>query len=125
MEILNPYSQAITDRRQAMNPQNFVVIGRSRFAEITEFPTLDFADYEQRLTSLQGVLQLIQKAYLGTPPKRFRRRNLICKPRKNRRAHVNHYSSARVSVIHRGRGCERKSWVCFERGLVRGVSVSL
>ena len=28
---------------------------------------MDFADYERRLTSLQGVLQLIQQAYLGTP----------------------------------------------------------
>jgi len=50
-----------------MNPQNFVVIGRPRLAEISEFPKMDFADYERRLTSLQGVLQLIQQAYLGTP----------------------------------------------------------
>ena len=28
---------------------------------------MDFADYERRLTSLQGALQLIQQAYLGTP----------------------------------------------------------
>jgi polyphosphate kinase 2 (PPK2 family) len=28
---------------------------------------MDFADYERRLTSLQGVLQVIQQAYLGTP----------------------------------------------------------
>jgi len=28
---------------------------------------MDFADYERRLTSLQGVLQLIQQAYLGRP----------------------------------------------------------
>jgi polyphosphate kinase 2 (PPK2 family) len=50
-----------------MNPQNFVVMGRPRLAEISEFPKMDFADYERRLTSLQGVLQLIQQAYLGTP----------------------------------------------------------
>ncbi len=50
-----------------MNPQNFVVTGRPRLAEISEFPKMDFADYERRLTSLQGVLQLIQQAYLGTP----------------------------------------------------------
>ncbi len=50
-----------------MNPQNFVVMGRPRLTEISEFPKMDFADYERRLTSLQGVLQLIQQAYLGTP----------------------------------------------------------
>src|SRR5208283_3042953 len=49
-----------------MNPQNFVVMGRPRLAEITEFPKMDFADYERRLTSLQDLLQLIQQAYLGT-----------------------------------------------------------
>ena len=58
------------------------------------------------------------------PTKRLQRRNLICKPRKNRRAHVNHYRCARVPVVP-VRGCEWKSWVCFERGLVRGVSVNL
>ena len=42
-------------------------MGRPRLAEISEFPKMDFADYERRLTSLQGVLQLIQQAYLGTP----------------------------------------------------------
>ena len=41
-------------------------MGRPRLAEISEFPKMDFADYERRLTSLQGVLQLIQQAYLGT-----------------------------------------------------------
>jgi polyphosphate kinase 2 (PPK2 family) len=49
-----------------MKSQNFIVTGRPRLAEITEHPTLDFADYERRLTSLQGALQLIQQAYLGT-----------------------------------------------------------
>ncbi|HUB63633.1 MAG TPA: polyphosphate kinase [Methylocella sp.] len=49
-----------------MNPQNFAVTGRPILAEITDFPKLGFADYERRLTSLQGVLQLIQQAYLGT-----------------------------------------------------------
>jgi AMP-polyphosphate phosphotransferase len=42
---------------QAMNFQDFVVTRRPRFAEITEHPQLDFADYERRLTSLQGALQ--------------------------------------------------------------------
>ena len=49
-----------------MKPQNFVVTRRPRLAEITEHPKMDFADYERRLTSLQGALQLIQQAYLGT-----------------------------------------------------------
>jgi polyphosphate kinase 2 (PPK2 family) len=50
----------------AMKSQNFVVTHRPRLAEITEHPQLDFADYERRLTSLQGALQRIQQAYLGT-----------------------------------------------------------
>jgi AMP-polyphosphate phosphotransferase len=49
-----------------MNSQNFVVTCRPRLAEITEHPKMDFADYERRLTSLQGALQLIQQSYLGT-----------------------------------------------------------
>jgi len=51
---------------QAIESQSFIVTGRPRLAEITEYPKLDFADYERRLTSLQEVLQLIQQAYLGT-----------------------------------------------------------
>jgi polyphosphate kinase 2 (PPK2 family) len=47
-------------------PQRFRVARRPRLAEIVEHPKMDFADYERRLTSLQGVLQLIQQAYLGT-----------------------------------------------------------
>ena len=50
-----------------MNSQLFIVTGRPRLADISEFPKMDFADYERRLSSLQGVLQLIQQAYLGTP----------------------------------------------------------
>src|SRR5215468_9309741 len=49
-----------------MKPQNFVVTRRPRLAEITEHPKMDFADYERSLKSLQGTLQLIQQAYLGT-----------------------------------------------------------
>jgi polyphosphate kinase 2 (PPK2 family) len=45
---------------------DFVVTRRPQLAEITEHPKMDFADYERRLTSLQGALQLIQQAYLGT-----------------------------------------------------------
>jgi AMP-polyphosphate phosphotransferase len=49
-----------------VNPENFAVAGRPRLKDITEHPEMDFADYERRLTSLQGVLQLIQQAYLVT-----------------------------------------------------------
>jgi polyphosphate kinase 2 (PPK2 family) len=50
-----------------MNSRRFRVSRRPRLAEIAEHPKMDFADYERRLTSLQGVLELIQQAYLGTP----------------------------------------------------------
>ncbi len=50
----------------ALKSQNFHVGRRPRLAAIAEHPKMDFADYERRLTSLQGVLQLIQQAYLGT-----------------------------------------------------------
>jgi AMP-polyphosphate phosphotransferase len=49
-----------------MKSRNFVVTRRPRLAEITDHPKIDFADYERRLTSMQGTLQLIQQAYLGT-----------------------------------------------------------
>jgi polyphosphate kinase 2 (PPK2 family) len=49
-----------------MKSSNFVVTRRPRLASITAHPIMDFADYERRLTSLQGTLQLIQQAYLGT-----------------------------------------------------------
>ncbi len=49
-----------------MKSQNFVVTGRPRLAQITKHPKMDFADYERRLMSLQGVLQLVQQAYLGS-----------------------------------------------------------
>src|SRR5262245_4033004 len=52
---------------QELKSQNFIVTNRPRLGEITEYPKMDFADYERRLTSLQGVLQAIQQAYLGTP----------------------------------------------------------
>jgi polyphosphate kinase 2 (PPK2 family) len=50
----------------ASNPRNFIVRRRPRLGELNDHPELDFADYERRLASLQGVLQLIQQAYLGT-----------------------------------------------------------
>jgi hypothetical protein len=49
-----------------MQSRNFVVKRRPRLAAIKAHPKMDFADYERRLTSLQGALQLIQQAYLGT-----------------------------------------------------------
>jgi len=52
---------------RAMKPRRFQVTRRPWLAEIDEHPKMEFADYERRLTSLQGVLQLIQQAYLGTP----------------------------------------------------------
>jgi polyphosphate kinase 2 (PPK2 family) len=53
-------------RRGLRQVNDFVVTRRPRLAQITENPKMDFADYERRLASLQGVLQLIQQAYLGT-----------------------------------------------------------
>ncbi len=49
-----------------LKSQNFQIARRPRLDKIAEHPKMDFADYERRLTSLQGVLQLIQQAYLGT-----------------------------------------------------------
>jgi polyphosphate kinase 2 (PPK2 family) len=49
-----------------MQSRNFVVTRRPRLASIKSHPKMEFADYERRLTSLQGALQLIQQAYLGT-----------------------------------------------------------
>ena len=49
-----------------LNPRNFIVTGRPQLSELVGHPELDFADYERRLVSLQGLLQLIQQAYLGT-----------------------------------------------------------
>jgi polyphosphate kinase 2 (PPK2 family) len=48
------------------NPRRFIVKRRPRLAKLTDYPELDFAEYERRLASLQGVLQLIQQAYLGS-----------------------------------------------------------
>jgi polyphosphate kinase 2 (PPK2 family) len=49
-----------------MKSESFIVKGRPRLSELTQHPKLAFADYERRLVSLQGLLQLIQQAYLGT-----------------------------------------------------------
>jgi polyphosphate kinase 2 (PPK2 family) len=50
----------------ALDLRSLTVTRRPRLAAIAEHPKMEFADYERRLTSLQGVLQLIQQAYLGT-----------------------------------------------------------
>jgi AMP-polyphosphate phosphotransferase len=52
---------------RTISSRRFKVALRPRLSAITEHPKMDFVDYERRLTSLQGVLQLIQQAYLGTP----------------------------------------------------------
>ncbi len=49
-----------------MSSRRFKVARRPRLSAITEHPKMNFVDYERRLTSLQGALQLIQQAYLGT-----------------------------------------------------------
>jgi polyphosphate kinase 2 (PPK2 family) len=50
-----------------MRSSDFVVAGRPRLAAIRHFPTVEFADYERRLATMQETLQLVQQAYLGTP----------------------------------------------------------
>jgi AMP-polyphosphate phosphotransferase len=52
---------------RTMSSRRFKVALRPRLSAITEHPKMDFVDYERRLASLQGGLQLIQQAYLGTP----------------------------------------------------------
>jgi AMP-polyphosphate phosphotransferase len=47
-----------------LKPRDFEVTGRPRLSDIAQHPKMEFADYERRLSSLQGVLQLIQQAYL-------------------------------------------------------------
>src|SRR6202035_4646671 len=49
-----------------MKSTDFVVLNRPRLTAIRDFPTVEFADYERRLSSMQETLQLVQQAYLGT-----------------------------------------------------------
>jgi polyphosphate kinase 2 (PPK2 family) len=49
-----------------LKPRDFEVTRRPRLAEIAQHTKIEFADYERRLSSLQGALQLIQQAYLGS-----------------------------------------------------------
>ena len=48
-----------------MKTEDFIVYKRSRLAEVTQFPEISVADYEQRLKSFQSNLQMVQQAYLG------------------------------------------------------------
>src|SRR5215469_18259255 len=49
-----------------MKPKYFTVSGRPTLAKITDHPSIEFADYERRLESMQSIMQSIQQAYLGT-----------------------------------------------------------
>jgi AMP-polyphosphate phosphotransferase len=49
-----------------MNAKDFIVVRRPMLAKITKHPTIDFANYERRLVSMQFTMQSIQQAYLGT-----------------------------------------------------------
>jgi AMP-polyphosphate phosphotransferase len=55
------------DAQAAMKLKDFIVHRRPHLARIKQHPEMEFADYERRLHSLQGELQVIQQAYLGTP----------------------------------------------------------
>jgi polyphosphate kinase 2 (PPK2 family) len=49
-----------------MKAADFVAKDRPHLARIRHFPAVEFADYERRLAAMQGTLQLVQQAYLGT-----------------------------------------------------------
>jgi polyphosphate kinase 2 (PPK2 family) len=49
-----------------MKPKDFKVFGRPMLAKIAKHPSIDFADYERRLESMQSVMQSIQQSYLGS-----------------------------------------------------------
>jgi polyphosphate kinase 2 (PPK2 family) len=49
-----------------MKASDFVVLGHPHLAAIKRFPSVEFADYERRLATMQETLQLVQQAYLGT-----------------------------------------------------------
>jgi AMP-polyphosphate phosphotransferase len=49
-----------------MKVKDFVVGKRPVLAKITDHPTIEFANYERRLKSMQFVMQSIQQAYLGS-----------------------------------------------------------
>jgi polyphosphate kinase 2 (PPK2 family) len=49
-----------------MKAKDFVIVKRPVLAKIVDHPTIQFANYERRLRSMQFVMQSIQQAYLGT-----------------------------------------------------------
>ncbi len=49
-----------------MKAGDFVVRGHPRLAAIKHFPTVEYADYERRLSAIQETLQRVQQAYLET-----------------------------------------------------------
>lgn len=49
-----------------MKSADFMALGRPQLAGIRRFPTVEFADYERRLATMQEALQFVQQAYLGT-----------------------------------------------------------
>src|SRR6516225_2457531 len=49
-----------------MKAKDFIVVKRPTLAKITKHPTIEFANYERRLKSMQSVMQSIQQTYLGT-----------------------------------------------------------
>jgi len=49
-----------------MKAKDFTVFGRPTLAKIVKYPSIDFADYERRLESMQSVMQSIQQCYLGS-----------------------------------------------------------
>ena len=49
-----------------MKSSDFTTLDRPRLKAIKHFPTVEFADYERRLATMQETLQLVQQAYLGT-----------------------------------------------------------
>jgi len=49
-----------------MKAADFVATGRPHLARVKHFPSVEFADYERRLATMQETLQLIQQSYLRT-----------------------------------------------------------
>lgn len=53
------------DIESAVKPKGMIVAGRPTLAKIKS-PSIEFADHERRLGSMQSTMQSIQQAYLGT-----------------------------------------------------------
>src|SRR5262245_3490838 len=49
-----------------MKAKDFIAGRRPTLAKIRNYPTIDFADYERRLKTMQSIMQSIQQSYLGT-----------------------------------------------------------